>query len=50
MEPFYPLHTSVCESCFLVQLIDFEKAENLFSNDYAYFSSCSESWLRHAEA
>lgn len=48
MEPFDPLHASVCESCILV--IDFEKAENLFSNDYAYFSSCSESWLRHAEA
>ncbi|MCX8252499.1 SAM-dependent methyltransferase [Beijerinckiaceae bacterium RH AL1] len=49
MEPFYPLHAFVCESCFLVQLIDFEKAENLFPNDYAYFSSYSESWLRHAE-
>ena len=50
MEPFYPLHAYVCESCFLVQLIDFEKAENMFSDDYAYFSSYSESWLRHAQA
>lgn len=49
MEPFYPLHAFVCESCFLVQLIDFQKAENLFSDQYAYFSSYSESWLRHAE-
>ena len=50
MEPFYPLHAYVCEQCFLVQLIDFEKAENLFSDEYAYFSSYSESWLRHARA
>lgn len=49
MEPFYPLHAYVCGNCFLVQLIDFEKAESLFSDDYAYFSSYSESWLRHAK-
>lgn len=50
MEPFYPLHAYVCGECFLVQLIDFEKAENMFSDEYAYFSSYSESWLRHAKA
>ena len=50
MEPFYPLHAYVCEECFLVQLIDFEKAENMFSDEYLYFSSYSESWLRHAKA
>jgi SAM-dependent methyltransferase len=50
MEPFYPLKSYVCEKCFLVQLIDFEKAENMFSADYAYFSSYSESWLAHARA
>ena len=50
MEPFYPLHAYVCGNCFLVQLIDFEKAENLFSDDYAYFSSYSDSWLAHARA
>lgn len=50
MEPFYPLHAFVCSECFLVQLIDFEKAENMFSDEYAYFSSYSESWLRHAKA
>lgn len=49
MEPFYPLHAYVCEECFLVQLIDFEKAENIFSDEYLYFSSYSESWLRHAK-
>lgn len=50
MEPFYPLHAYVCEECFLVQLVDFEKAENMFSDEYLYFSSYSESWLRHAKA
>ncbi len=50
MEPFYPLHAYVCDNCFLVQLIDYERAENMFSDEYAYFSSYSESWLRHARA
>jgi 2-polyprenyl-3-methyl-5-hydroxy-6-metoxy-1,4-benzoquinol methylase len=47
MEPFYPLHAWVCESCFLVQLEEFESPEHIFS-DYAYFSSFSDSWLDHA--
>jgi len=48
MEPFYPLHVYVCEKCLLVQLEEFEKATNIFS-DYAYFSSYSDSWLQHAK-
>jgi 2-polyprenyl-3-methyl-5-hydroxy-6-metoxy-1,4-benzoquinol methylase len=47
MEPFYPLHAYVCESCFLVQLEEFQSPSEIFG-DYAYFSSYSESWLRHA--
>jgi len=47
-EVYYPLHVYVCESCFLVQLEEYESAENIFS-DYAYFSSYSDSWLKHAE-
>jgi len=47
-EKFYPLHAYVCNNCFLVQLEEFEAPEQIFS-DYAYFSSYSESWLRHAE-
>lgn len=47
MEPTFPLHAFVCESCHLVQLIDFESPEALFG-DYTYFSSYSESWLAHA--
>lgn len=49
MEPFYPLHAYVCHRCFLVQLEEFESPQNIF-NDYAYFSSYSASWLRHAES
>jgi 2-polyprenyl-3-methyl-5-hydroxy-6-metoxy-1,4-benzoquinol methylase len=48
MEPFYPLHTYVCDQCFLVQLEEFESAENIFK-EYAYFSSFSDSWLDHAK-
>lgn len=48
-EMFFPLHAYVCESCFLVQLDEFEKPEAIFS-DYAYFSSYSPSWLAHAKA
>jgi SAM-dependent methyltransferase len=42
----YPLHVYVCDNCLLVQLQEFERAENIFK-DYLYFSSYSESWLRH---
>ena len=47
MEQFYPLHARVCEACMLVQLEVFETPERIFS-EYAYFSSYSDSWLRHA--
>jgi SAM-dependent methyltransferase len=47
-EVYYPLHVYVCEQCFLVQLQEYENAENIFS-EYAYFSSYSDSWLKHAE-
>lgn len=47
MEPFYPLHVWVCRSCFLVQLEEYVSPDAIFS-DYAYFSSYSDSWLRHA--
>jgi len=47
-EVYYPLHVYVCEQCFLVQLEEYENRENIFS-DYPYFSSYSDSWLRHCE-
>jgi len=49
MEPFYPLLTLVCERCLLVQLLEYVSPQAIFS-DYAYFSSYSDSWLRHVEA
>lgn len=48
MEPFYPLHAYACEDCLLVQLQEFQSPQHIFS-DYAYFSSYSESWLKHAK-
>ena len=47
-EPVFPLHVRVCERCFLVQLPEVESREGLFG-DYSYFSSFSDTWLRHAE-
>lgn len=47
-EMYYPLHVYVCDKCFLVQLEEYESAENIFS-EYAYFSSYSDSWLKHSE-
>jgi SAM-dependent methyltransferase len=47
-EVYYPLHVYVCGNCFLVQLDEFESPESIFS-DYAYFSSYSDSWLKHAD-
>jgi SAM-dependent methyltransferase len=48
-EPFYPLTVYVCGECFLIQLPESASPESIFS-DYAYFSSTSESWVRHARA
>lgn len=48
MEPFYPLHTYVCDNCFLVQLEEYVAPKEIFS-EYAYFSSYSDAWLEHAE-
>lgn len=47
-ERYYPLKLFVCEHCWLVQTEDYTQADELFSDDYAYFSSVSQSWLAHA--
>ena len=47
-ENFYPLCAYICEKCFLVQLMEYESPEEIFT-DYAYFSSYSKSWLEHAK-
>ncbi len=45
----YPLRVYVCTSCWLVQLPAHAAADELFTADYAYFSSTSSSWCAHAE-
>lgn len=47
-ERYYPLKLHVCDHCWLVQTEDYAQADELFSSDYAYFSSVSSSWLAHA--
>lgn len=48
-EPAYPLHARVCDACLLVQVDRVVLPEAIFQ-DYAYFSSFSESWLAHVRA
>jgi hypothetical protein len=45
----YPLKLKVCNHCWLVQTEDYAQADELFTPDYAYFSSTSSSWLEYAE-
>ncbi|MGI9545195.1 MAG: methyltransferase domain-containing protein, partial [Cyclobacteriaceae bacterium] len=47
-ETFYPLHAFVCNQCWLMQLEEFAAPAEIFADDYAYFSSYSDSWLEHA--
>ncbi|NOX93957.1 MAG: class I SAM-dependent methyltransferase [Alphaproteobacteria bacterium] len=47
-EPFYSLHVFVCSDCRLAQIDDILQSDELFREDYAYFSSVSSSWLEHA--
>lgn len=44
----YPLRLFVCENCWLVQTEDFARPDELFQSDYAYFSSVSSGWQKHA--
>jgi len=48
-EKYFPLRVLVCAECWLVQTEDYAGADELFSVDYAYFSSYSTTWLKHAE-
>ena len=49
-ETVYPLRVLVCEQCWLVQTEDFAGFDDMFSAEYAYFSSFSSSWMQHATA
>ncbi len=47
-EMTYPLHLRVCRECRLAQLPPLITPEETFT-EYAYFSSYSDSWVRHAK-
>jgi hypothetical protein len=47
-EKCYPLKIKACDQCWLVQTEDYTQAHELFSSNYAYFSSTSTGWLIHA--
>jgi len=47
-ETHFPLKLFVCDGCWLVQTQDFSRSDELFTDEYAYFSSVSTSWLEHA--
>lgn len=49
-EKWFPLRVMVCDHCWLVQTEDFVGAGEMFSEEYAYFSSFSTSWLAHAKS
>lgn len=44
----YPLNLFYCHQCRLLQLEDTEKPENIFGEDFKYFSSYSGSLLEHS--
>lgn len=48
-EMWLPLRVLYCDQCWLVQTQDFASADSLFTEDYAYFSSMSTSWVTHAK-
>lgn len=48
-EVFYPLKLFVCEACFLVQIDEYKNSQEIFSPEYAYYSSFSTTWLLHAK-
>ena len=48
-ERYFPLRVLVCTHCWLVQTEDYTSADELFNEDYAYFSSFSTTWLKHAK-
>jgi len=48
VEKFFPLKLLVCSNCWLVQTAENACGDELFRDDYAYFSSVSSFWIDHA--
>ena len=49
-EPRFPLDVAFCPECSLVQILEEVPPEQLFVDNYLYFSSFSEGLLRHCRA
>jgi SAM-dependent methyltransferase len=49
MEKFFPLHAYICNNCWLMQLEEFASPDEIFDEEYGYFSSYSDSWLNHVK-
>ncbi|MCA8959918.1 MAG: class I SAM-dependent methyltransferase [Planctomycetes bacterium] len=47
-EPRYPLDVAFCRECSLVQILKTVPPEELFGDDYPYFSSFSDALLEHS--
>src|SRR5881394_2541462 len=47
-EPKFPLRLAVCQSCWLLQIVELVPPVQLFS-EYLYFSSFSDLMLKHAQ-
>lgn len=45
----YPLRVFVCDKCFLVQVNEHKAHNEIFIEDYVYFSSISQPWLEHCK-
>lgn len=50
MEPFFPLHVMICDSCWLAQLKEYVAPDGIFTDHYPYYSSYSTSWVAHAKS
>lgn len=48
-EVTYPLRLYFCDTCGLMQTEDYAAPDELFDENYAYFSSTSSGWLAHAK-
>lgn len=45
----YPLSVWFCEACNLLQTVDYLNPEQLFTKEYVYLSSVSQSWVAHSK-
>lgn len=48
VEPRYPLDVAFCEECTLVQILETVPPEELFGQDYPYYSSFTDALLEHS--